>query len=77
MRRALFIFGFIVTAVAVFIVGLVPGERTLSSPGADSYILIGIARFAVQLTALCEFLLGAAVAALWMTLWVRFSKPSE
>jgi len=73
-RRTLFIIGFIIAAVVLFLAGLVPGERELSSQGDDSYILIGIARFAVYITGFCEFMLGAALVAIWLGVRAKLSK---
>jgi len=69
MPKTLSIFGCVIAGVIFFIVGLIPGVLFISSPlpGAESYILIGLARFSVFLTGICEFLLGIAIGALWIT----------
>ena len=71
MKTMLLSIGFIPAALILFIVGLVPGEHFLSSSGADSYILIGIARFATHVTGLCEFVLGGVLVAVWIRLLRR------
>jgi len=73
MRQALSVIGFIIVAVVLFLAGLMPGERELQSSGGDSYILVGIARFAVNLTGFCEFVLGAALVAVWHAVRTRLS----
>jgi hypothetical protein len=71
MKTMLLIIGFILAALILFILGLVPGEHFLSSPGADSYILVGIARFATWVTGFCEFVLGGVLVAVWIRLLRR------
>ncbi len=50
-------------ALVLFIIGLVPAERILTADKPDSYVLIGIARYATWVAGACEFILGALFAA--------------
>jgi hypothetical protein len=68
MRKALLVLCLVVAGPIFLILGLTPGESVIASDGADSFILKGIARFAVLLTGLCEFILGAAFVAMWITI---------
>ena len=77
MRTILLLTGFIPIAYILFIVGLVPGERFLFSSGEDSQVLVGVARFAVYVTGLCEFVLGGVLVAVWVWLLRRTEKTAK
>lgn len=77
MKIFLLLIGFIPIAVILFLAGLVPGEHFLSSPGADSFILVGVARFAAYVTGLCEFVLGGILAAIWINLLKRMRTTAK
>jgi len=77
MKAALLLLGLVVAALLLFILGLVPGERILIGSHSDSYVLIGIARFAIWSTGLSEFLLGCAFALGCMAIWRRVKTPKQ
>ena len=77
MKTTILIIGLVVAAFGVFILGLVPGERLLSAPDTDSYVLIGVARFASWTTGLCEFLLGGIAALVVMMIVRRARMPKQ
>lgn len=67
-------------SVFLFVLGLEPGEHILHSDhagGLDSFVLIGTARFSKFVTALCEFVAGFIVAALFTRYLARANKPRE
>jgi hypothetical protein len=69
MKRQFITLGIVLGAIVMFILGLLPAERLLTSDHSapsESYILIGTGRLAAHITALCEFIVGCLVAALWM-----------
>jgi hypothetical protein len=76
MRDILLGAGFGAMSVGLFIVGLIPTERILTSDHcgpSESYILVGTGRAAAWAAALCEFILGAAA----MLVWMRWRKTRE
>ena len=79
MKQRTIILTLATIALILFILGLVPAEKMLRSDHSDatgSYVLIGTARAAASSTAVCEFALGALVAALWIKL-TRNRKKTE
>jgi len=54
--------GILVSALVLFVVGLIPSESILTEGNPDSYILIGVGRFASWVAGACEFILGALLA---------------
>ena len=75
MRTIRLVFGFLFAALVIFIVGLAPGEHFLTASKPDSYVLIGIARFAAHVTGFCEFVLGGVLVASWCLLFRKRSNP--
>jgi len=64
VKRAYKVIGFLVACVALVVVGLIPGENIIAADSSpdESYTLDGVARFAMEVTALCEFTLGVCLA---------------
>src|SRR5688500_12589058 len=56
--RWVIVLGLLLFGIGLFRVGRVPGRNLIETKDAESYIIAGKARAAIDVTALVEFLLG-------------------